>query len=71
MCSTSRLRSVNTFIRLSRAAFRSKLGLTVVVPMSSTCPFSRNGRKASCWALLKRWISSMKITVCREVLSKK
>src|SRR5438552_1454069 len=31
--------------------------------MSVTVPFSTCGRRASCWALLKRWISSMNRTV--------
>ena len=30
----------------------------MVAPMRMMLPFSTKGRKASCWALLKRWISS-------------
>ena len=36
----------------------SKDGFSVVAPMSRMLPFSTKGRKASCCALLKRWISS-------------
>ena len=38
-------------------------GFSVVAPMSVTRPDSTTGRSASCWVLLKRWISSMKSTV--------
>ena len=38
-------------------------GFSVVAPISVTRPDSTTGRSASCWALLKRWISSMKSTV--------
>ena len=37
-----------------------KNGFSVVAPMRRTRPFSTAGRRASCWALLKRWISSRK-----------
>ena len=30
----------------------------MVAPIRMMVPFSTWGRKASCWALLKRWISS-------------
>ena len=38
----------------------SKEGFSVVAPMRMMLPFSTKGRKASCCALLKRWISSTK-----------
>ena len=38
----------------------SKLGFSVVAPMSMMVPSSTWGRKASCWARVKRWISSTK-----------
>jgi len=38
----------------------SKDGFSVVAPMRMIVPFSTCGRKASCWALLNRWISSTK-----------
>ena len=45
----------------------SKLGFSVVAPISVIKPDSTCGKKASCWALLKRWISSTKRIVrsCR------
>src|SRR6266446_807964 len=42
------------------AALTSKDGFSVVAPMRVSVPFSTWGRKASCWPLLKRWISSTK-----------
>ncbi len=48
----------------------SKLGFSVVAPRSVTTPDSAWGRSASCWALLKRWISSMNSTVIRPRLSR-
>ena len=41
----------------------SKDGFSVVAPISRMLPFSTCGRNASCCALLKRWISSMKTMV--------
>ena len=38
----------------------SKLGFSVVAPMSVTIPCSTAAKRESCWLLLKRWISSMK-----------
>jgi len=38
-------------------------GFSVVAPIKVTVPSSTCGRMASCCALLKRWISSMKSTV--------
>ena len=45
------------------AELTSKYGFSVVAPMSVTTPSSMAGSRASCCALLKRWISSMKRTV--------
>ena len=42
----------------------SKLGFSVVAPMSVSVPSSDGGRRLSCWALLSRWISSTKRMVC-------
>ena len=53
----------NTLHRESSAPLISKEGFSVVAPMSRMLPFSTKGRKASCWALLKRWISSTKTMV--------
>jgi hypothetical protein len=50
-------------VRLSSAELTSKYGFSVVAPMSVTSPSSTAGSSASCWALLKRWISSRKNTV--------
>src|SRR5687768_17125512 len=52
--------SSTTWQRERRAEMTSKYGFSVVAPMSVTRPSSTAGRRASCWALLKRWISSMK-----------
>ena len=41
----------------------SKYGFSVVAPMSVTVPSSTCGSSASCWALLKRWISSRNRTL--------
>ena len=41
----------------------SKDGFSVVEPKRMMSPFSTYGRNAPCWALLKRWISSMKMIV--------
>ena len=43
----------------------SKEGFSVVAPMKMMFPASTCGRKASCWALLKRCTSSMKTMVRR------
>ncbi len=55
--------STYTRARDSSAAFTSNDGFSVVAPMNVIVPFSTCGRKASCWALLKRWTSSMNSTV--------
>ena len=40
----------------------------MVAPISVTSPSSTAGSSASCWALLKRWISSRKKIVGRPAL---
>ena len=52
-----------TFVRDSSAEFTSNDGFSVVAPMRMMSPASTYGRNASCCALLKRWISSMKTIV--------
>ena len=51
-------RSTKTLERDSSAALTSNDGFSVVAPISTMSPVSTRGRKASCCALLKRWISS-------------
>ena len=46
-------------------------GFSVVAPMSTMSPASTRGRKASCCALLKRWISSTKTIVRRPVVRRR
>ena len=46
--------------RDSSAELTSKKGFSVVAPISTTRPSSTAGSSVSCWALLKRWISSRK-----------
>ena len=58
-------RSSMTCVRLSSAELTSKYGFSVVAPISVTRPSSTAGSSASCWALLKRWISSRKKIVGR------
>ena len=55
--------STKTFERESSAALTSKDGFSVVAPISTMSPASTRGRKASCCALLNRWISSTKTIV--------
>ena len=52
--------STYTRQRESSAAITSNDGFSVVAPIRVTVPRSTCGRNASCWALLKRWISSTK-----------
>src|SRR5260370_1432957 len=52
-----------TLQRDSSAELTSKDGFSVVAPMRMMSPDSTYDRNASCWALLKRWISSMKTIV--------
>ena len=61
--SSVRAFKTNTLHLERRALFTSKDGFSVVAPMSIMLPFSTKGRNASCWALLKRWISSTKTMV--------
>lgn len=63
----SLLRDLTTTTRLRerRGEITSKEGFSVVAPSKVMRPDSTWGRKASCWALLKRWISSTKRTVRR------
>src|SRR5689334_20790016 len=46
--------------RERRASFIAKEGFSVVAPIKINVPFSTKGRKRSCCALFKRWISSRK-----------
>ena len=55
--------SRHTRIRDRSAELTSKYGFSVVAPTSVIVPSSTCGRSASCWALLKRWISSRNRTV--------
>ena len=50
----------NTVEREIKGEFTSKNGFSVVAPTRMTVPSSTPGRRASCCALLKRWISSRK-----------
>ena len=56
-------RKTSTRARDRSAAFSSKDGFSVVAPISVTAPSSITGRKESCCARLKRWISSTKRSV--------
>ncbi len=56
--SSSRRRRISTWQRDRSAALSSKLGFSVVAPTRVTVPSSTYGRKPSCCARLKRWISS-------------
>ena len=51
--------SVYTWHRESRGRMTSKLGFSVVAPISVTTPCSTAPRRESCWLLLNLWISSM------------
>ena len=53
----------STRARDSSGAFSSKDGFSVVAPTSTMVPSSITGRKLSCWARLKRWISSTNSSV--------
>ena len=63
--------STNTFDRDSNAALTSNDGFSVVAPIRTMSPLSTRGRKASCWALLKRWISSTKTIVRLPVMRRR
>ena len=56
--------SAYTRTRESSAPLTSNAGFSVVAPISVSRPSSTAGSSASCWALLKRWISSRNSTVC-------
>jgi hypothetical protein len=51
--------------RDNNGAMTEKEGFSVVAATRMTCRFSTPGNSASCWALVKRWISSRKSTVWR------
>ena len=53
----------STRARDSSGAMSSKDGFSVVAPTSTMVPSSITGRKLSCCARLKRWISSTKSSV--------
>ena len=59
---------INTLHRDKRAELISKEGFSVVAPTSTMLPFSTKGRKASCCALLNRWISSVNSKVRIPIL---
>ena len=54
---------MSTRARDSKAALSSNEGFSVVAPISVTVPSSITGKNESCWARLKRWISSTKSKV--------
>ena len=60
--SSSRFSTI-TWQRDSSAPFSAKDGFSVVAPTRVTVPSSTTGRKPSCWARLKRWISSTNSSV--------
>ena len=64
ICSSFRPFNTKVRERDRRAEFTSKLGFSVVAPISVTTPRSTCGRTASCCALLKRCISSINRIVC-------
>ena len=55
--------NTNTLQRERSAPLTSNEGFSVVAPIKIMLPFSTNGKKASCCALLNRWISSTKTSV--------
>ena len=62
-------RRTMTRVRDRSGEMTSKDGFSVVAPISVMRPLSTWGRKASCWALLNRWISSTKRIVLLPVFS--
>ena len=60
---SSSRRSTSTWQRDSSAPFSAKDGFSVVAPTRVTVPSSTTGRKPSCCARLKRWISSTNSSV--------
>ena len=65
MSSSVRGRRVSISDRESSGAITEKDGFSVVAATRTTQRFSTPGSSASCWALLKRWISSRNSTVVR------
>ena len=63
ICSSVRGFRTYTRLRDSSAEMISNDGFSVVAPIKRMLPFSTWGKNASCCALLKRWISSMKTMV--------
>ena len=57
----------DTRARDSSAALSSNDGFSVVAPISVIEPSSMTGRNESCWARLKRWISSTNSSVAPPV----
>ena len=55
--------NTSTRARDSIGAISSNDGFSVVAPTSTMVPSSITGRKLSCWARLKRWISSTNSSV--------
>ncbi len=60
--------STNTLHLDKRAELISKEGFSVVAPIKMMLPFSTYGKKASCCALLKRWISSTNTIVLSPII---
>ena len=61
----------STRARDNSAALSSKDGFSVVAPTRMTVPSSMTGRKESCCARLKRWISSTNSSVWRPLVRRK
>ncbi len=55
--------SVSRSERESSGEMTENEGFSVVAATRMTQPFSTPGSSASCWAFVKRWISSRKRTV--------
>lgn len=60
--------SVSSSERESSGEMIEKYGFSVVAAISVTQRFSTAGSSESCWALLKRWISSRNSTVSRPYI---
>ena len=63
MSSTESGSNWNTRLRLTSGLLIVKNGFSVVAPTRITTPSSTSGSSTSCWALLKRWISSTNSSV--------
>src|SRR5256886_8048743 len=75
-CSSFSGSNTNTRQRESSGAVSSKLGFSVVAPISVMIPFSTQGRNASCCARLRSEehtseLQSQSNLVCRLLLDKK